>query len=147
MEYIVYDCVHQHVEGLVVRLALEFHIPEEQALLILESDGVWHQLGNARLSTCNGPIIKEKRCDARIWNGGHGARCSRTRTNGSEFCTSHCRLKFPRLCSGCIKDFKEARHHDYEWQHLGRWNDPLPKSIILQQLKTSGVSSTHSDET
>ena len=147
MEYLVYECVHGQLQGLLSSLALEFHIPEEEALQLLDSEGVWYQLGNSSIPRCNELDKREKRCEARIWNGGHGARCSRTRINGSDFCTSHSRLKYPRLCSGCIKDFKEARHHDYEWQHLGRWNDPLPKSILLQQLKTSAVSSPHSDET
>jgi hypothetical protein len=137
MEYIVFNCVHDHLSELVSRLAIEFNIPVDQALQILEENGDWYERGTHAETRC--PEDTDTQCDARIWNGGHGARCSRKSINGSEFCTNHGRLKFPRICMGCIKDYNQARHHDYIWQHLGRWNDPLPKSIELHKLKTSGV--------
>lgn len=126
MEYIVYNCIQDRLQKLASILALEYGIPEESAMRLLEPGGAWHTLGD-RDETEPPPF--DKQCTARIWNGGYGGRCSRSSVDGSEFCWTHGSLKFPRLCRGCKVDHGENRYHNYVWEHFGKWDDPLPKCM------------------
>jgi hypothetical protein len=58
-------------------------------------------------------------CLARVWNGGHGAQCTRKGKEGG-FCSQH--LK-PKDCKEC------GVLHDYVWQHLGRVDVPIEKMV------------------
>lgn len=76
------------------------------------------------------------RCSARTWNDGKpGGRCSRNATNGSEFCQSHASLKLPKWCRGCFLDYGENRYHNYQWEHFGRYNDPLPRCFTCREQR------------
>ena len=77
----------------------------------------------------------EKRCLARVWNNGYGDQCSRKKTNGSSFCTTHASLKQPRWCKGCFIEFGENRFHNYVWEHLGKITDPAPTCITCRISK------------
>lgn len=76
---------------------------------------------------------KRPQCCARVWNNGKGGRCSMPSTNGSEFCLKHCLIKFPTLCQGCVNFYKENRYHNYVWEHLGRYDDPLPEFFLKKK--------------
>jgi len=58
-------------------------------------------------------------CLARVWNGGHGAQCTR---KGKEegFCSQH--LK-PKDCKEC------GVKHPHVWQHLGRVDEAIEKIV------------------
>ena len=65
-------------------------------------------------------------CLARVWNGGHGAQCTRKAKEGG-FCSQH--LK-PKHCKEYGIDYPHA------WYHLGRVDEPLEK---LTNIKARDV--------
>ena len=126
MEAIIYQDIVDKLDVFIRCLCKKYNIPESEAINIIKPDGRWNEIYHS-CRTCNNKNTGRPQCTARVWNHGYGARCSARSTQGSEFCLKHCQLKFPTLCQGCVNYFKENRYHDYVWQHLGRYNEPLPK--------------------
>ena len=78
---------------------------------------------------------KEKKpcqCQARTWNKGYGARCSKNAKAGSDFCLVHGMIRHLKLCKSCTRDKSKGQkecinvYHKYAWECLGRYDGPIP---------------------
>jgi hypothetical protein len=135
MSDIFYDIVRNLLIDTVYSLDHKFNtkITEEDIKTLVEQvkdKSYFQRKKKYFIEKKNGKI----RCNARTWNDGKpGGRCSRNATNGSDFCKSHSSLKLPKWCSGCFKDYRENRYHNYQWEHFGRYNDPLPRCFTCRE--------------
>ena len=132
MNEIIYNLIDSQLKTELERLSTVFNINKEDALQFYSLNKNWDNLLREKNQINIEKMHGKKRCMARTWNNGTGGQCSRANTEGSEFCMAHAGLKYPRLCRGCLNDFGEPRYHNYNWEHLGKMTDPLPKCIACR---------------
>jgi len=82
-------------------------------------------------------------CDARVWNDGLGAQCTRKKKDGEWFCTIHCKEASKndgKLRNGLITEDRPTHAYGDESQQLLPWHDvELPEK---KTKKSSGGKGT-----
>ena len=82
-------------------------------------------------------------CDARVWNDGLGAQCTRKKKDGECFCTIHCKEASKndgKLRNGLITEDRPSHAYGDESQQLLPWHDvELPEK---KTKKSSGGKGT-----
>ena len=82
-------------------------------------------------------------CDARVWNDGLGAQCTRKKKDGEFFCTIHCKEASKndgKLRNGVITEDRPTHAYGDESQQLLPWHDvELPEK---KTKKSSGGKGT-----
>jgi hypothetical protein len=130
MEKQIYQLINDQLTNDLKDLSSYFNVDYNLALSLLDPTIDTSGRVKKTFTGCH-----EKRCQARVWNNGYGAQCSRKKTNGSSFCMTHASLKQPRWCKGCFIEFGENRFHNYAWEHLGKITDPPPTCITCRISK------------
>lgn len=77
-------------------------------------------------------------CDARVWNDGLGAQCTRKKKDGECFCTIHCKEASKndgKLRNGLITEDRPTHAYGDESQQLLPWHD-----VELPETKTKKKS-------
>lgn len=129
----IFELIKNQISNDIIHLSEQFNVPIDATLELMVSV---HNRSYFKRDKRKYKELERLRCTARTWNNGKpGGRCSRSSTEGSDFCMTHAGLKMPKWCRGCFLDYGENRFHNYQWEHFGRYTDPLPKCFICNSCK------------
>lgn len=112
-----------HLSG---KLAKLYEVDENEARKLVSTEKIHKRVPDDEDGN------KKCQCQARTWNKGYGARCSKNAKAGSDFCLVHGMIRHLKLCKSCTKDMSKGKkecinvYHKYAWECLGRHDGPIP---------------------
>ena len=88
MDFEIFKLIKNQLGEDLIDLSNHFNIDPNDAITLLDKE---YMVLKREKRYFKGDT--KKRCNARIWNNGYGAQCSRHQTNGSNFLYDSCRIK------------------------------------------------------